>query len=506
MPSGIPVSDLEYGWVINFFRVLGAIAILFAIVIAQIAKPNERTMVVPMAASGIAVLVVNEIIAAVIRSKRRRVIDTGSGFRWLGGPADLDVRDDQVTAVRFKRTMKYSSGLASGAFRRFEVWVEGIPAPLRMTNRTKVGMSDPLAKLIDRIIADVKQRMAARLAERGTVEGDGWQLTAAGLTISREKSPREIAFGDIDKVAIFDNRLCIWLKGVAEPAARIDLGSKNAPILGSLLDEWVSHQEASGEAVKEPADAAGLGRLFFERRRNDGLWIGLLVGVLGAAAGFGLHFDRKVPFLVPPLLIAGGVAGVVWGLCFGRYVFRCYEGGLTRRTGRSERKLRYDEITEFSYSATRMFHNGAYTGTSFSFSFKSPETTIRYSVTEKKPDSELEGLRDHIAKVIASRMLRDLRSGVSSPWGTQIVIQPDGLRFRRDGRLFKSKQVEVVPFGRLGGMQMDKGVLFLFVQGEQKPAVSMQISAPNFFPGYYLVQTLLQQGQGAASHGESASA
>ena len=119
------------------------------------------------------------------------------------------------------------------------------------------------------------------------------------------------------------------------------------------------------------------------------------------------------------------MAAVVLGLCFGQYVFCCYERGLTRRTGRRERKLRYDEITEFGYSATRIFHNGVYTGTSFRFSFKSPNATIGYSASEKKPDSDLEGLRDHIAKVIASRMLRDLRRGVPSPWGTEIVVQPD---------------------------------------------------------------------------------
>ena len=60
------------------------------------------------------------------------MIDTGCGFRWLGGPADIEVRDSQVTAVRLKRTSKYSAGILKGVVRRFEVWTAdtGHPVPM----------------------------------------------------------------------------------------------------------------------------------------------------------------------------------------------------------------------------------------------------------------------------------------------------------------------------------------------------------------------------------------
>ena len=74
---------------------------------------------------GVFLLVVNEVHVARQKAAERSVIDTGSGFRWLGGPADVEVQDSQVVAVRLQRTSKFSAGILKGVVRRFEVWTAG---------------------------------------------------------------------------------------------------------------------------------------------------------------------------------------------------------------------------------------------------------------------------------------------------------------------------------------------------------------------------------------------
>ena len=153
---------------------------------------------------------------------------------------------------------------------------------------------------------------------------------------------------------------------------KISPDSKNASVLASLLSEWIEHQrEASGGQSEAAPGASGMGRLLFERRRNEGFWLGFVVAVVGGALGAVLLFDRDaMPLGV--LLLAAAVVSLLLGVAFGRYLFRCYELGLTRRRGRDEVRLLYDEITEFTYSATRMFYKGAYTGTQLSLTFRAP--------------------------------------------------------------------------------------------------------------------------------------
>ena len=105
--------------------------------------------------------------------------------------------------------------------------------------------------------------------------------------------------------------------------------------------------------------------------------------------------------------------------------------GLTRRRGRNEFRLLYDEIAEFTYAATRMFYKGAYTGTQLSLTFRAPRGTIRYSAKVQNMDADLDELRDHIAKMIAIACLANCGPAAAVPWTSDVVFLPQGLQFRR---------------------------------------------------------------------------
>jgi hypothetical protein len=239
-----------------------------------------------------------------------------------------------------------------------------------------------------------------------------------------------------------------------------------------------------------------MGRLLFERRRDEGFWAGFVVAVIGGVAGAILLFHRHtMPLAV--ILLAAAVASLLLGALYGRYLFRCYELGLTRRRGRDEFRLRYEDITEFTYSATPMFYKGAYTGTQLSLTFRAARAAIRYSAKVQNLDADLEYLRDHIAEMIAARMLGELRAGRAVPWTSDVVFLPQGLQFRRAKMLgLASGPVEVLPYEQIRGVNLHEGLFCLYSKAEAKPVISKPASSANFFPGYMVVLALLDAARG----------
>ncbi|MGA2256699.1 MAG: hypothetical protein ABSG53_18785 [Thermoguttaceae bacterium] len=493
METGIPVNDRKTGWLKQFFRILGVLGLMGGIALVAFV-PDGGLPGIVVGCVAVCLLVVNEIQVARQKAAKRWVIDTGSGFRWLGGPADIEVQYSQVVAVRIKRTSKFSAGIFKAVVRQFEVWTADSENPMCMTNRIDGNGADPLAALIVRVIEDLKQRTAAGLACGAMLEGDGWRLVAMQLLVAHGRVTETLPFAEIDKVAVFDGKICLWRRGQDEPAAKISPDSKNASVLASLLSQWVEHQcEASGGKPEATSGVSGMGRLLFERRRNEGFWLGIVVSVIGGVAGAAMLFDRHAKPGGVALLVAAA-ALLLLGVVFGRYRFRCYESGLTRRRGRNELRLLYDEIAEFTYTATRMFYKGAYTGTQLSLIFRAPRGTIRYSAKVQNMDADLDELRDHIAKMIAIRMLNDLRAGRTVPWTSDVVFLPQGLQFRRSKMMgLASGPAEILPYEQIRGVNLNDGVFYLYSKAEAKPVISKPVGSANFFPGFFAVLTLQEQ-------------
>ena len=363
----------------------------------------------------------------------------------------------------------------------------------------------------------MKERAAAGLASGQPLTGDDWSLRPAELTLRQGRTLVAVPFREIDKVGLFDDKLCIWCKGQDEPAARIAPGSRNAPVLGAhcWANGWrtvrrlrprKSRPTARRGRPRPRRKARAWARLIFERRkRKMAVYLGL-AALIVFLPGFGLIVsgDNRIACGIAGGLVMVVFAGLVyaaWG--WSRFILRCHERGLYRKWGRSELRFPYTEITQFTYSATRHFHNGAYTGTRFSLKCTAPQGTIGYSAMINSPDAELDNLRDFIAKIIAARMIGQLRAGDRVEWTTDMTFSREGLVFRRAATFgFGRKPLELLPYNQIRGVDMQAGFFYLWNQTEPKPIITKPVSTPNFFPGFYVILSVLQGSPADGASGE----
>jgi hypothetical protein len=353
-----------------------------------------------------------------------------------------------------------------------------------MKNRLVVGAADPLGGMIDRVLDNLKSRTAAALASGATLAGEGWSLSGRELTVREGRSERVLPFVQIDHIGMFGGKLCLWRQGQEEPAARINPHSINAPVLGLLLSQWVQGKE-SAAAPGDGAEAGGtsFGRVLFERRNRAAMRLSALMAVAAGLVGTIFCIMPEARLVgVFVLLLALLAAFGAW--YFRGSVFRCHERGVCRKSGRREKRLAYADVTDFAYSATRMFYEGVYTGTQLSMTLKSPQRTIRYSSSVRNPDEDLDELRDHIARVVGGRMVGAVQEGRSAAFGKDMVLTPQGVQFRRSGFMGR-KPPELLPYREIRGWDIKDGFFFLWNQTEPKPVARQQTSTANFFPGFF---------------------
>lgn len=214
--------------------------------------------------------------------------------------------------------------------------------------------------------------------------------------------------------------------------------------------------------------------------------------------------------LIAEVLIPGAIVlgtGFVVGFVISktkRCFFRCHEYGIHLVGSLGKKSIRFEDVASFTYGATRRFVNGVYQGTDFVLSFyPRPDTEskpIVYRTTLKGQDEEIENLREHISKVIAGGMARELSEGRPVRWTPHLRILPDGIECHPKGLLGRKEPV-VVPFGQVANYGLKEGVFYLSVKGEPKPVASEEVSQPNFFPGYTLLNIIFSsppQGQPSA--------
>jgi hypothetical protein len=439
---------------------------------------------------------------------RRWVVDLGNGFQWSGGPEEFAVGDHQVCGIRLVHERKFSEGLLKRIDRRFEVWIEGRAEPIVMLNAIPVDTRDPLEAMIDRICEQFKCRTAAELASGAVLVGDDWNLSRQGLAVRDARGEAIIPFSEIEKVGYFDGKLCVWRHGQDEPAVQIRPDSINAPIVTQLLSEWVQNRPeeeappvalaAGGDGQPGSPGGSGLGRILFQRSQRNARNVLVVLAIVAAVAGgFMLlgHETRLFGGLV--ILLAPLFAAGAW--YWNENIFRCHELGIYHKFSRNgERRLPFTDITEFTYQATRVFVNGAYTGTQLAVKFRSPSGDVNYSANVKSADEDLDELRDHVANVLAGRMLCEVQAGQSIAWAGDMVLTPQGLVYRPAG-FFGSKPEQLLPYAQIRGWSMDKGVLFIWDHVNKDPVVRKQVSAANFFPGFYALTALCQGVQSSES-------
>lgn len=440
-------------------------------------------------------LAIGCIVGLLQRARNRLwVEDLGSGFQLIDPEGERRIADADVVSTALIVKRNYATGLLKSTTRRFVVWIgtDGDkPERVEMSNLIPLNTKDPLDPMIERINARLSEQAKRDLAARRSVLGEGWVWQEKELIVRQGAAALICPLDEVSAANIVDGKICIWREGRDEAFVRVPLDSANATVFWQLLSDHVEKRPKRDE----PPPEGQLGRIIFERAPNQSSVIALAVlAVVALVIGVGLCFGGLAGQM--NLLLFGGACVLiaaalgVAALHTQRTTFRCHEYGVYQSGLMGSRQLRYLEVASFSYAATRHFVNGAYTGTAFALGFEPiPEKRgqgIQYSTQLPNSDDELDNLRNHISKVIAGRMARELREGSAVRWTPNLRFLPEGLEYTPAG-FFGRKDPTVIPYNQISNFELQQGVFHVWTPGKTKSVVQEPVSQANFFPGFYVL-------------------
>ena len=439
-----------------------------------------------------------EIYAAIERSQRTWVTDREEmGFDVQTRKGTVTWRDDQISAMALESERKLANGEISGYKRTFSVWVEGEAQPVVMENTIKLNHEDPLHGLINRLIGSFAARMDGQIEQGGAVSGDGWRLDRNSFIYGPPAQQEQVSLAAITAVEPFERSMCLWQQGRDDAFCRVPLKSRNAYLLPILIGPRMKNREERPEETS----ASGLGRILFEKK-PAATWppLCVLTGVVAIIIGIGLVIAYAQEPLETPLLFVGiglmpvGIGCFVGAVAMKKMNFRCHERGVYKASLFGDNMLAYKDVATFTYSAVRHYHNGAYVGTHLSLKFDpqpgSGASPISYSTTVQATDDDLDELKDTISGILAENMIQQLATNQIVPWTTNLTFQREGIQYRPAGWVSRGEP-QFMKYDDYGGYNVDQGVFYLYLKGQQKPITNEQISAPNFFPGFVMLLRML---------------
>ena len=107
-------------------------------------------------------------------------------------------------------------------------------------------------------------------------------------------------------------------------------------------------------------------------------------------------------------------------------------------------------------------------------------------------------LRDHIARVIAARMARELAAGGPVRWTPALRFLPTALEHTPSGFLGSRPPVQI-PYSSIYSFNMEQGIFYIVAKDMAKAAVQVPCAAPNFYPGYLLLMSFCRKPEGTAA-------
>lgn len=496
-----PFPLVRRGWD-GFNTALSIGAVVCGVVAFAMVRDNTGTLLWAVTAAGLVVVAVARFVAR--RGPTGTVEPFEQGLRLVAPPNRRAIRYQDVQAIAVVTRENYAEGMVTSVDLELRLWrtpaAEGKPA---LVLRSHYPVGDPALQGFSAVIDAFTEPIIAAMRAVGKtgrqVAGDGFRVDASGIRFGDQLIP----FERIAAAGCFDNEVCIWLKNEDLPTYRIAPGRANVHPLLLFLQRLI---EERGEAAEQQRGGA-LGRVLFQRGGNQRLVGGLLAAfgsflvlgsvgcvIIGVSQGEpGAFIGAGVLGVLGPLLLHGGLSCI-------RDCFRCCEHGVYQRGVFRERHLLYRQIEAFTYSATRHYTNGVYSGTSLAMRFTPGRDDhgakpISYSASTNRDDGELDSLRDHIAGVVGARMLAALGDGHEVPWTGDTVFTQTGVRYR-PSKLFGKGEPTELAWGDIHGFSIDNGVFHLFRNGQQNAVLNIQVSAPNFFPGFFALDRILSPAEG----------
>ncbi|MGL6097022.1 MAG: hypothetical protein ACRC7O_14660 [Fimbriiglobus sp.] len=435
----------------------------------------------------------------------------GRAARWLT-PADdgfvledrrgrFEFADTEITDLGTWANPRYSGGVPKAITRNCHLTLDADDSitAMEFTYEFPLDTDDPLTDFLNRNLDRLTEQADADVKAGRPFAGNGWLISRDGFAVQIGKTDEVHTIDDLSAVDVIDGNVSVWVGDRAEASIKLPAGSPNALILARLLGKIFDARPP------RPDDTgAGLGRILYQRDHSTHLLVlvgvlafcGLmaLVGVLGTAASAFEKDPQAKPIVVFAVVALAGPGFALLAVKTRRKVFRCHTRGVCLETTSRTRKLRYADVAAFTYSATRHYNHGIYTGTQISISFAprpgADGDAIDYGVHLRNADAEIDNLRDHIARVVASAMLERLKGGSPVPWAAGAVFHPSGLEVPTP-KTFGRGEPRHFGYETLTGTDMQNGTFYLFAKGEPKSVFQASVSETNFFPGLTLLLMIL---------------
>lgn len=446
--------------------------------------------------------------AAAVARQWREIEVTETGFLTSDRTGDREFSDEDVVCLSLQHKRNFTNGEFKSMTRTLDLWTRDDASPrgmslTRLINTYGVGQTDPLGDFIGRLAEHLHKRAKDDLATGEEVTGEGWSIERETFYVTDKSGSREILLGDVTSSAIVDKNVCVWVGDEESPSVKIPLEAANSYILQILLDE-----ELAGRPEAESGDQPGLGRIMFERMSGTGVgytvayWFFMLLIVL-----FGLMAVAGATTGKTDMLITGVVVSLIsvlfaWAIRHAAVSFRCHERGVSLVRKKSKKEMRYLDVGSFTWQATRMYVNGAYSGTQMKMVFVHDDPSanvnkISYSRNMNVIDDEIDNLRDHISGVIASKMLKKYEAGQSVQWTPYMTITPDGIEHRPSGFVGR-KEAVMVPWDDIVNFDLNEGYFRIWRTADTKSSLNEAAAQDNFFPGFYLFCQIMEDRHRAA--------
>ncbi len=257
--------------------------------------------------------------------------------------------------------------------------------------------------------------------------------------------------------------------------------------------------DASEENTREPENdehlqwADNLGKILFQRRRGNWLAVLMALWSIAIAIAVAVYWDL-IP--IAGFILGAGLAGAFTVSRLRRCRFECRERGVRDVGVFGEKQIPYEELESFTFAAKEKFINDVYQGAKMNLVFvreKEPGgETIKFTELVRGWDKELDMLRDRIAGIMGSRMMKIFSGGHDVRWTRNLRFVAEGVECTPAGIIGK-KEPFVVPFKDIAQLSIDKRVFYLRGGPNKKVLITEMVSQANFFPGYYMLNKIRPQ-------------
>lgn len=238
---------------------------------------------------------------------------------------------------------------------------------------------------------------------------------------------------------------------------------------------------------------AEMGELLLERKQSleAEIFIGLVFMLLGGIAVY--IVNNTITFALASVF--GGISIVALSCALIRRNDRTkfFEFGASQIAFGRPRSLFYRDVQSLSFSSTRHYVNGSYSGTTAGIDL------IPIASRGLKPvgcfgyvddgDHQLDRIRDRIVPRVAERLEKSLKDLGAVQWTDTIRLTATAMRIRSKGRLGLKREIEVA-YSEIDSFTIRKGFFLAWTLGQKTAVVNEPVSAQNFFPGFLIFQRL----------------